>query len=100
MDKVKRTRFLGHNMFDIFAGGKNVSEGEKERESNILSMIYGVPSVRIRQAKNQISSSRQGLRVGTKNEGFHQRSKEGNLGKSDFLGLRGVLKTFFSSTTL
>ena len=38
--------------------------------------------------------------MGTKNEGFHQRSKEGDLGKSDFSGLGGVLKTSFGSTTL
>ena len=38
--------------------------------------------------------------MGTKNEGFYQRSKGGNFGKSKFLGLGGVLETSFSSTTL
>ena len=38
--------------------------------------------------------------MGTKNKGFHRRSKGGDLGKSKFPGLGGVLKTSFSSTTL
>ena len=36
----------------------------------------------------------------TKNEGFHQRFEEGDLGKSDFSGLGDVLETSFGSTTL
>ena len=36
----------------------------------------------------------------TKNEGFHRRSKGGDLGKSKFLGLGGVPETSFGSTTL
>ena len=38
--------------------------------------------------------------MGTKKEGFHQRSKGGDFGKSKFSGLGGVLETSFSSTTL
>ena len=38
--------------------------------------------------------------MGTKNEGFRQRSKGGDLRKSKFLGLGGVLETSFGSTTL
>ena len=38
--------------------------------------------------------------MSTKNEGFHQRSKGRDFGKSKFSGLGGVLKTFFGSTTL
>ena len=38
--------------------------------------------------------------MGTKNEGFHLRSEEGDLRKSDFSGLGGVLETSFSSTML
>ena len=39
--------------------------------------------------------------MGTKkNEGFHQRSEEGDLGKSDFSGLGGVLETSLCSTML
>ena len=37
--------------------------------------------------------------MGIKKEGFHQRSKGGDLGKSKFSGLGGVLKTSFSYTT-
>ena len=36
----------------------------------------------------------------TKKEGFHRRSEGGDLGKSNFSGLRSVLETFFGSTTL
>ena len=36
----------------------------------------------------------------TKNKGFHQRSKGGDLEKSKFSGLRGVLETSYHSTTL
>ena len=36
----------------------------------------------------------------TKKEGFHRRSEGGDLGKSNFSGLRGFLETFFGSTTL
>ena len=38
--------------------------------------------------------------MGTKNEGFHRRSKGGDFGKSKFSGLGGVLETSFGSTTL
>ena len=38
--------------------------------------------------------------MGTKNEGFHRRSEEEYLGKSDFSGLGGVLETSFGSTML
>ena len=33
--------------------------------------------------------------MGTKNEGFHRRSKGRDFGKSNFSGLGGVLKTSF-----
>ena len=47
-------------------------EGEKEREHfNLLSPILGVPLVGIHRAKSESSSTRRGLRVGTKKEGFH-----------------------------
>ena len=38
--------------------------------------------------------------MGTKKEGFHRISKGGDFGKSNFLGLGGVLETSFSSSTL
>ena len=36
----------------------------------------------------------------TKNEGFHRRSKGGYSGKSNVLGLGGVLEASYISTTL
>ena len=85
-------------------GGKREresKEGEKEREhSNLLSPIPGVLSVGIRRAKSESSSTRRGLRVGTKNEGFHRRSKGRDFRKSKFSGLGSVLETSFGSTTL
>ena len=76
-------------------------EGEKEREHfNLLSSIPGVPSVGIRRAKSESSSTRRGLHVGTKKEGFHRRSKGEDFWKSKFSGLGGVLETSFGSTTL
>ena len=39
----------------------------------LLSSILGVPLVRIRQAKNQSSSTLRELHVGTRNKGFRQR---------------------------
>ena len=36
----------------------------------------------------------------TKNEGFHRRSKGGDLGKSKVLGLGCVLEASYTSTTL
>ena len=36
----------------------------------------------------------------TKKEGFHQRSKGGDLERSKFSGLRGVLETSYHYTTL
>ena len=53
-----------------------------------------------RRAKSKSSSTRQGLHVGTKKEGFHRRSKGGDFGKSKFSRLGGVLETSFGSTTL
>ena len=38
--------------------------------------------------------------MGTKNEGFHRKSKEGDFGKSKFSRLGGVLETSFGSSTL
>ena len=76
-------------------------EGEKEREHfNLLSPIPGVPPVGIHRAKSESSSTRRGLRVGSKKEGFHLRSKGGDFGKSKFSRLGAVLETSFGSTTL
>ena len=44
---------------------------KKKRAFKLLSSIRGVSPVGIRQAKSESSSSQRGLRVCTKNEGFH-----------------------------
>ena len=59
-------------------------KGEKIENSKLLFSIYGVPSVGIRRAKNESSSSRRGLREGTKKKGFQRRSKGKGFGKSNF----------------
>ena len=63
----------------------------------LLSAIYGVPSIGIHRAKNQSSSSQQGLRLGTKNEGFLPKIQMRRFGET---GLGGVLETSFDSSTL
>ena len=56
--------------------------------------------VEIRRAKSESSSTRRGLCMGTKKEGFHRRSNGGEFRKSKFSGLGGVLETSFDSTML
>ena len=70
------------------------------RSQRLLSLIYRVPSVEIRRAKSESSYTRRGLRVSTKKEGFHRRSKGVGFEKSKFSGLGGILETSFESTTL
>ena len=50
---------------------------ERERELQLLSTIYEDQFVGIRRTKNESSSTRQGLRVGTENNGFRQGFKQG-----------------------
>ena len=45
-------------------------EGEKKK-IKLFSTIYGVPSIGIRQDKNESPSTRRGLSVGTEKTGFH-----------------------------
>ena len=52
-------------------------EGERKKNLKLLSSIYRVSSVEIRRDKNESSSTRRGLHVGTKNTGFHQGFKGG-----------------------
>ena len=69
---------MGQNIpFDFLE--KNVREEEK-RASKLLYSILGVLSVGICRAKSESSSTKRGPRVGTKNEGFHRRSKGGDFG--------------------
>ena len=53
-----------------------LTERERERKgrggefSKLISSIYGVPSIGIYRTKNESSSTRRGLHVGTENTGF------------------------------
>ena len=67
-DKLSKKNIFGQKRVD-FLLVKNVRE--RKKKSKLLSSIYGIPSVGIRRAKSESSSTRIGLRVGTKNEGFH-----------------------------
>ena len=50
---------------------------EKEEIQELPSKMYRVPSVEVHRAKNESSSHRQGLRMGTENTGFRRGSKRG-----------------------
>ena len=60
----------------------------KKENPSLLSTIHGVSLIRIRRANNQSFLPRRGLRVGTIKEGFHQRSKGGDLGEIKVFGFR------------
>ena len=60
---------------------------EKDESQWLFFAIYGVPLVRIRRAKNESSSHRRGLRVGTKKCRISPRIQEKNLGEIEVLGL-------------
>ena len=62
--RVKNQGFW-HKYF-TFCWFEHERERGREKKSKFISMIHKVPSIGIRQAKNQSSSSQQGLRVGTK----------------------------------
>ena len=73
--------------------------GEKrELQASLFDLRSSVGRISSGQGLKFIASTR--AYVGTKNEGFHRRSKGGDFGKSKFLGLGGVLETSFGSTTL
>ena len=64
----------------ISTGCLNMRERGREKrkkKSKLLSSIYRVSSVGIYRAKNESSSTRQGLRVGTENMRFRRRFKQG-----------------------
>ena len=84
MDKVRQKGFLGEKItFSCFLAIER-KKGEKKENSKLLSLIYGVLSIGIRQAKSESSSTQRGLHAGTKKVGFHRRSKGGDFGKSNF----------------
>ena len=55
--------------------------GERDQDFSLRSM-------RFLRAKSKSSSTRRGLCVGTKNEGFRRRSKKIDLGEIEVIGLR------------
>ena len=62
-----------------------VREKGREKKFKLLSSIHRVPSAGIHQAKNESSSTRPRLQMGTKNEGFHRGSR---LGVREIKGFR------------
>ena len=98
--KVKKKGILWKNTSHLLLGNHGREREKKKRSPRLLSTIYGVPSVIIRRAKSLSSFTRRGLRVCTKNAGFHRRSKRGDFKKSKFPGLGGVLETSYHSTML
>ena len=64
---------------------------EKEEGQELPSKIYGVLLIEVRKAKNESSSHRRGLHVGTKNVGFAEDPNE-ELGKSKVSSLGSVHK--------
>ena len=62
-------------------------EEKRERgEPRLPPKIYGVSLVGFRRAKNESSPHRQGVRVGTRKEGFRRSSKRRDFGKSKLFG--------------
>ena len=56
-------------------GQRGSNEGERFFNFsllNLLSSIHGVPTVGFRRVKHEKCYTRRGLRVGTKNTGFHR----------------------------
>ena len=51
-------------------------ERERKKKSKLLSSTYGVSSVGIFRAKNESSSTRRGLRMGTETRDFSEDSSE------------------------
>ena len=74
--KLGKKRFLGKRSHFLCFSCKREREKEIE-EIKLLSSIYGVTSIGIRRVKNESSSTRRELRVGTENTGFHGGFKRG-----------------------
>ena len=70
-----------------------VQKREKEDNQELPSTVHGVPSIRIRRAKNESSSHRRGLWV-LKTWDFSKDSNE-EFEKSKVLGLGSVLGTSY-----
>ena len=72
-----------------------ISSREREKmRAKLPSKVYGVPWVSLHRAKNKSSLHRREVCMGTLKEGFRQRSKRGDFGKSKLSGLRGLLPLY------
>ena len=74
---LDKTDFGRENSHFMLFGLEIVREKRERRESFqvLLSLILTVPSVGIRRAKSESSSTQRRLWVGMEKEGFHRRSK-------------------------
>ena len=70
INKVKRMGFGQKELTLGWFGHERERERKKKKKSKLLSSIYGVSPIEIRWAKNESSSTRRGLRMGTENTGF------------------------------
>ena len=100
MDKVRQKGFLGEKVTFSYCLAIESKKGEKRENSKILSSIYRFSSIGIPRAKSERSSTRQGLRMGTKKRGISPKIEMRRFREIKFSGLGGVLEISFSSTTL
>ena len=77
--KLKQKGKLGQKItfFFLLLCMRESERREKEESQGLLSAIYGDSSVEVHRVKNESSSHRRGLHVGTENAGFFQGSKRG-----------------------
>ena len=68
---------------DFWSGHERERE-RKKKKFKLLSSIYGVLSFGIRRTKNESSSTRRRLLVGTENNGFHPRIQARSSGNQRF----------------
>ena len=75
---LKKIIFWGENIkFLVWSWEREGEKKKKKKKSKLLSSIYGVLSVGIHRPKNESSSTRRGLHMGTKNTGFPRGFKRG-----------------------
>ena len=76
-DKLKGEMKENERSFSFLLFKQEREKWRGSELSKLISTIYGDRLVRIRRAKNESSSTRRGLRVGTKNTGFRRGLKQG-----------------------
>ena len=54
MDKVRQKGFLGEKVIFSYCLVVERKKGDKRENSQLLSSIYGVPSIGIRRAKSEV----------------------------------------------